>query len=376
MRIAIDALGISQPGGGRTATLNLLTALFEMDRENDYWLFVDEEEQALMASNVQQRVVGVKGRFVSRLWAQSALPVVLRGNDVALVHYIKNLGAFFTPGKTVVTVYDLSVLVSPRIYPLSDQLYWRLIEPLTLRQADRVIAISEDTASDIVSFYGIPRERIAVIYPGCNPRFRPLSAAAKDSVRHKYGLPETFILHVGSISRKKNLLPLVRAVHRLKQAGRAVKLVLVGRVYGKAHDDELFHHIHKGEMSDQVVLLGAVPDEDLPAVYNCATVMAFPSVQEGFGLVPLEAMACGLPVVTSGAGAIREVVGDAALVVSKPDDEAEWASATERVLRDTGLWSRMRSLGLARARLFSNEESARQVLEVYREVTGKSMGSN
>jgi glycosyltransferase involved in cell wall biosynthesis len=129
-------------------------------------------------------------------------------------------------------------------------------------------------------------------------------------------------------------------------------------------------------MSEQVILLGAVPDEDLPAVYNCATVMAFPSVQEGFGLVPLEAMACGLPVVTSGAGAIREVVGDAALIVSESDDEAEWASAIERVLRDTGLCSRMRSLGLARARLFSNEESARQVLEVYREVTGKSMGSN
>ena len=182
MRIANDALGIRQPGGGRTATLNLLTALFEMDRENDYWLFVDEEEQALTASNAQQRVVGVKGRFASRLWAQSALPFVLRQSDVALVHHVKNLGAFFTPGKTVVTVYDLSVLTHPEIYPLSDQLYWRLIEPLTLRQADRVIAISEDTASDIVSFYGIPRERISVVYPGCSPRFRPLSAAAKDAV--------------------------------------------------------------------------------------------------------------------------------------------------------------------------------------------------
>jgi len=375
MRIAIDALGITQPGGGRTATLNILAALFKMDQENDYLLFVDEEEPALKASNVRQRVVGVRGRFSARFWAQLVLPVVLRREKVVLVHYVKNLGAFFTPGKMVVTVYDLSVLVHPRIYPLSDRLYWRLIEPLTLRQADRIIAISEDTAHDIVKFYGISWERITVIYPGCSPHFRPLSAALVDKVRQKYHLPPTFILHVGSISRKKNLLALVRAVAKLKQAEQAIKLVLVGRIYGKAHDDELFRYFNERCIANEVILLGAVPDQDLPAIYNCAAALAFPSLQEGFGLVPLEAMACGLPVITSGAGAIREVVGEAALIISEPDNEMEWASAIEQVLHDQSLSARMRSLGLARAQLFSNDESARRMLHVYREVTDEPAGS-
>ncbi len=375
MRIAIDALGITQPGGGRSATLNLFAALFQIDQENDYLLFVDREEQALRASNVRQRAVGVKGRFAARLWAQLVLPVVLRREGVALVHYVKNLGAFFTPGKTVVTVYDLSVLVCPSIYPFSDRLYWRLIEPLTLRQADRIIAISEDTAHDMVAFYGLPRERITVIYPGCNPRFRPLSIAQVAEVKRKYRLPDAFILHVGSISRKKNLLPVVQAVARLKRTGWAVKLVLVGRIYGKAQDEALPLYINEEGLSDQVIMWGAVPDEDLAAIYNCAAVLAFPSLQEGFGLVPLEAMACGLPVVTSGAAAIREVAGEAALIVSNPADEVEWTLAIERVLCDPVQRSRMRSLGLARASLFSNAEAAKQLLQVYREVTNEPTGS-
>ncbi|MBC7261801.1 MAG: glycosyltransferase family 4 protein, partial [Chloroflexi bacterium] len=285
MRIAIDALGITQPGGGRSATLNLLTALFKIDQENTYLLFVDEREQTLVAPNVQQYVTGVKGRFAARLWAQLAFPVILRKEQVDLVHYAKNLGAFFTPGATIVTVYDLSILICPDVYPWSDRIYWRFIEPLTLRQAHRIIAISEDTARDIVTYYKIPRERIQVIYPGCDPRFHPLPAEEVARVKQKYHLPDTFILHVGSISRKKNLVILVRAIAELKRRGVATRLVLVGRIYEKSRDDALFRYIQQAGLSNEVIWLGAVPDEDLAAIYNCATVLAFPSLQEGFGLV-------------------------------------------------------------------------------------------
>ncbi|MGB9879132.1 MAG: glycosyltransferase, partial [Anaerolineae bacterium] len=250
MRIAIDALGITQPGGGRSATLNLLTALFKIDQENTYLLFVDEREQALGAPNVQQYVTGVKGRFAARLWAQLAFPVILRKEQVDLVHYAKNLGAFFTPGATIVTVYDLSILICPDVYPWSDRIYWRFIEPLTLRQAHRIIAISEDTARDIVTHYKIPRERIQVIYPGCDPRFRLLPAEEVAKVKQKYHLPDTFILHVGSISRKKNLVTLVRAIAELKRRGVAARLVLVGRIYEKARDDALFRYIQQASLSN------------------------------------------------------------------------------------------------------------------------------
>ncbi|MEM4723851.1 MAG: glycosyltransferase family 1 protein [Candidatus Hadarchaeum sp.] len=371
MHIAIDALGITQPGGGRSATLNLLTALFEIDRDNTYLVFVDEREQAFSAPNVRQYVTGIQGRFAARLWAQLALPVILRRERVDLVHYIKNLGAFFTPGATVVTVYDLSILICPDVYPWTDRLYWRFIEPLTLRQAQRIIAISEDTARDIVTYYRIPRERIQVIYPGCDPRFRPLPAEEVVKVRRKYKLPDTFILHVGSISRKKNLLTLVRAIGSLKKKGVAAQLVLVGRIYEKARDDAVFHYIQQRDLTNDITWLGAIPDDDLVALYNCATVLAFPSLQEGFGLVPLEAMACGLPVVTSGAGAIREVIGNAGVIVDNPMSEVEWVEILEQVLRDTNLRARLRVQGLERARLFSNEGAARQVLQVYHQVTGR-----
>jgi glycosyltransferase involved in cell wall biosynthesis len=374
MKIAIDALGITQPGGGRTATLNLLQALLRLDHDNDYLILVDVEEPALAGPNVRQWAIGERGRFAARLWVQWHLPTALRRERVALVHHVKNLGAFFMPGRTVVTVYDLSVLIHPEIYPRSDRLYWRWVEPLTLRQADCVIAISNDTADAIARYYGLLRQRIRVIYPGYDPRFRPLPDPAAARAARQYGLPDTFFLHVGSISRKKNLLPVVQAVARLRQSGHVVKLVLVGRVYGKARDDELLRAFESGDLEDDVMWLGPVPDDDLPALYNAAVALVFPSLQEGFGLVPLEAMACGLPVVTSGAGAIGEVVGDAAFIVDHASEESAWASALERVLSDSGLRQRLRSRGLERVPRFSNEESARQLLEVYRELSHSGSG--
>ena len=368
MRVVIDALGISQPGGGRTATLNQLRALLHLDQDSEYLILLDREEPTLAAPNVRQVVAGARGRLASRLWAQMVLPGLVHRERVDLVHFIKNLGAFFVPCRSVVTVYDLSVLLCPEIYPWSDRLYWRWVEPLTLRHANRVVAISNDTARDLMRFCELNRDRVEVIYPGCDEAFRPLPAEQVVAIRNKYGLPEQFVLHVGSISRKKNLLPLVRAITLLQERGETVRLVLVGRLYGKARDDELLRGLQGGELDSVVTWLGAVSAEDLPALYNAATLLAFPSLQEGFGLVPLEAMACGLPVVTSGAGAIGEVVGKAARIVEAASDAQAWVKALEQVLQDPREGEAMREAGLLRARQFSNQASAQRLLAVYGEV--------
>ncbi len=372
MKIAIDALGISQPGGGRTATLNLLTALIQLDHKNEYLVFLDEPEPALKGPNVRQLPVGIRGRFAARLWAQMALPAALRRETVDLVHHTKNLGTFLTPGRTVVTVYDLSVLSQPEIYPHSDGLYWRWIEPVTLRQAHRIIAISHSTADDIAAYYGIDLSKVDVIYPGYDPAFRPLPSSATAAVRQRYKLPDRFLLHVGSISRKKNLAPVVRAMSKLRLADPSAKLVLVGRVYGKAFDHELFQLVQEQAIAGQVILLGPIPAEDLPAIYNCATALVYPSLQEGFGLVALESMACGIPVITSGSGAIGEVVDDAAITVTDASDANEWSMAMERLLGDRESQARLRSAGLSRASRFSTTECARQTLSVYERVMGAS----
>ncbi|OQB25974.1 MAG: D-inositol 3-phosphate glycosyltransferase [Chloroflexi bacterium ADurb.Bin180] len=368
MKIAIDALGIREPGGGRTATLNQLQALLRLDQENEYRIVVDQEEPSLDAPHARQVVAGKRGRLASRLWAQGVLPGLLRRERIDLVHFVKNLGSFFVPCRSVVTVYDLSVLLYPEIYPWSDRLYWRWVEPLTLRHADRVIAISQDTAHDLERFYRLERGRVEVIYPGYDESYRPLPAEQVAAIRSKYGLPDQFVLHVGSISRKKNLLPVVRAIALLRERGQDVRLVLIGRLYGKGRDGELLRGLESGELASQVTWLGAVPSEDLPALYNAATVLTFPSLQEGFGLVPLEAMACGLPVITSGAGAIGEVVGDAARIVEAAGDAEAWAQTLQEVLREPEARQTMRKAGLRQATQFSNEVSAQRLLAVYHEV--------
>jgi len=287
MRIAIEALGIHFYGGGRTATMNLLQALFALDTENEYLLFLNQPEPDLEAPHVRQYIAPVKNRFAMRVWAQVALPWLTRSCDV--VHFVKNLGVFGLRVPFVVTVYDMTTLLYPELFPAFDVWYWRTIEKRTLWDAAKVIAISQQTARDIQDFYGLPPERIEVIYPACGRHFCPASPQDVARVRKVYQLPDEYVLHVGRID-------------------------LVGEQYKKKPDLSIYEKIGALGLQDVVQLLGAVPDQDLPAIYSGATVAALPSVHEGFGLVALEALSCGTPLVVNKAGAVTEVVGDAALV--------------------------------------------------------------
>jgi glycosyltransferase involved in cell wall biosynthesis len=193
-----------------------------------------------------------------------------------------------------------------------------------------------------------------------------------DPVLAKHGLSQPYILHVGSISRKKNLLPLIKAIALLRDRGMTIPLVLVGREYGRALESTLAQTIRASQLTELVHFTGPVPDIDLPALYNGAKVLAFPSLHEGFGITPLEAMACGLPVVTSGLGAISEATGSAAWVVDDPLSSTAWASALQHVLTDDTLRAQMRDKGLKRAADFSQDCSARQMLALYEKVVGAS----
>ena len=370
MRIAIDAMGITKAGGGRTATLNLLEPLVALDHENEYLIFVDETEPSLNGyPNVRQYQVRIRSRFLARLWAQAVLPVLLRRERIDIMHYARNLGAFFTPGHSVLTIYDMTTLLHPEVYPSMDVLYWRTVQRLMVRNMDRIIAISESTAHDVKRIYGLPDEKVVVIPCAHYSRYRPVSAKEIHQVRSRYNLPKEFILHVGSISPKKNLPTLVRAFERLKQEGYPGALVLVGRVYRSGQDSVLLREIEASKESDSIMLTGPVPDEDLPALYSAARVFAFPSLHEGFGLAPLEAIACGTPVVASRTPAVVEVLGDAGTFVESPHDDEEMARQIvhqiARLLSDDDLWQEMRARGLERARRYSGAEVARRTLDLY-----------
>jgi glycosyltransferase involved in cell wall biosynthesis len=368
MRIAIEALGIHYFGGGRTATLNLLEALFALDTQNEYLVFLSQPETSLQtcAANVRQVVAPVKNRLALRIWAQLYLPFATRNYD--LVHFVKNLGVFGLPTRSIVTVYDMTTLIHPELFPRLDVLYWRYIEKLTLSSADHVIAISQNTASDITHLYGIPPTNIRIIYPSYAPHFKPADAADIARVRDKYGLPSQFVIHVGRIDRKKNLSTLVEAFGQLRErTSYDGKLVLVGEIYRKSQDLTLTSAIERRGLRKQILFTGPVPDTDVAALYGAASVAVFPSLHEGFGLVALEAMACGTPLITSRAGAVAEVVGDAAIILESDDPDA-LANALVKLVKDPLRRQEMRDQGLAQARHFSREDTASQTLQLYKEI--------
>jgi len=369
MKIAIDALGIHYFGGGRSATLNLLEALFALDPVNQYTVLLTQPEPSLVTSakNVRQWIAPFKQRFLLRLWAQAVLPFALRTYD--LVHYMKNLGVFFTPAKTIVTVFDMTTLRYPELFPRTDVWYWKYVEKHTLRQADRVIAISQDGAKDIEHFYQIPQGKISVIYPAHATHFQPASAVAQKRVREKYHLPDPYILHVGRIDRKKNLPLLLEAFALFRQENLAFagKLVFVGEEYRKSRDTRLPILIEQLALRAHVMFTGPVSDSDLPAIYSAATVSVFCSLHEGFGIVALEALACGAPLIVTPAGAVEEVVQDAAIVVNPPAP-AGLAVEIARVVTTPGLREELIRKGLARAQSFSYAKAASHTLKLYEEV--------
>jgi len=372
MRIAIEALGISRPGGGRAATLNLLRPLLTMDQANEYVIYLDspEPELANISTRARQRIIPIRNRFMSRLYLQAIMPVEMRRGKIDLVHFVKNQMISRCGAPSVVTVYDLTTLRHPEAFPGVDVWYWRHVLPRQYHRADGIVAISESTAQDLITYYRLPREKIAVIYPGYDPVYRPLSAEQSQTIRQHYGLAdEQYFIHVGSFSVKKNLAMLIDAFLDFRQrTGFTGRLVFVGADYPKGRDHAFAQRLTQSEVRAAVVLTGAISNEDLAALYNGALALLFPSLHEGFGIVALEAMACGVPVVAHAAGAVREVVGDAGIIIDSATDVVQWSRTMQTVVADESLRAHLSRAGIDRARSFAPEFIVRQMLNLYQSV--------
>jgi glycosyltransferase involved in cell wall biosynthesis len=259
---------------------------------------------------------------------------------------------------------------------LQNRLYLALMMPRFLARADRIIAVSEATRRDALRFYRLNPAKIDVIPEGVEPRFRPEADPARlEAVRRKFALPRRFILYVGTIEPRKNLPTLLDAYAALRAQHPDVGLVIAGGT-GWLYQS-FFDRLRALSLEAHVALTGYVPDDDLPTLLSAAEVFAFPSTFEGFGLPPLEAMACGTPVLCSNASSLPEVVGDSssgsgqsAGLLLPPHDARAWVEALARVLTDPALRADLRARGLARAALFSWGEAARRTLDVYRRAMG------
>ena len=357
---------IGQRAGVGNYTAHLLAALLEINSDYEYLLYSNRPLGKLEPA--LSKATQVKGYLSSSrwLWMQLVLPRVIVESDPDLCHFTNALAPLQQPTPFALTIHDASLFLYRQYHPRSRLLAIRLLLPVLARRADAIITVSEYARNDIIQNLQLPQDKVHVVYEAPAADFKPVTDEQRlAALRRKYNLPEKYILAVGALEPRKNLTRLVRALSNLHKRGNPATLVMAGPMGWMMEGFE--RQIDKLGLKNYVRYLGYVPAEELPGLYTLATLFAFPSLYEGFGLPPLEAMACGTPVLTSQYSAMAEVCADAAHLVN-PRDEEELADALWQLLCDEGWRQELSQRGLERARLFSWQRAAEQTIAVYQHV--------
>jgi len=366
MRIGMDARLVyySQAGIGQYI-LHLVRWLAQIDGANEYVLLQSRKDRSNLIEQANFRRVSLWTPSHHRL-ERYALPAEIARLGLDVMHSPDFIPPFRATCRTVITVHDLAFLLYPQFLTPESARYYSQIDQ-AVRRTDHIIADSENTRQDLLKLLGAPADKVSVVYLAANPIYRPLPLAqARQRVAEKFGLNNDFVLFVSTIEPRKNLPTLLRAYRQLLDAYKLdVELVLVGGP-GWLYD-EVPTLVEKLRLTHKAHFLGRVPDDELLYLYNAAGLVAHPAVYEGFGLPPLEAMACGTPVIVSNSSSLPEVVGDAGVLVEATDVDA-WAAALWRVLTDDTLREELSQKALARAGYFSWERTARQTLRIYHQV--------
>jgi glycosyltransferase involved in cell wall biosynthesis len=381
MRIVVDGLPLLGEASIATYLRELLLHLAAEGSQHEYRLFfrgfrAETRRRAARLlmdpafARFSSRTVPIPDRLLEWCWTLGALHLPLTeawlGRPdlfLSTIHVTPVLR-----GVAVVTIaYDLIPMRFPHFYG-QDQPWLAARIRRGIQRADAIIAISESTKRDYLELMGADPARVHVVYPGADARFGPtLDVATRDRVLARYGLRRPYLLYVGSLGPHKNVKTLVRVFRRLKHVHHLPhQLVLCGRA---AWGREVLEAAQDLVAAGDCRVVDFIPAADVPCLYHGAEAFGFLSLYEGFGLPPLEAMACGIPVVVSNAGSLPEVVGEAALQVS-PTDEPAIQGALYRVLTDPDLRRDLRARGLRQAARFSWTETARQTLKVFEAVLG------
>jgi glycosyltransferase involved in cell wall biosynthesis len=354
--------------GNETYTVNLLRGLAQQ-HGGDRYLCLSPYPSRLRALDLPPNFEPV------RVWpAQSlirvpvATPIAARRRKADLLHMTTYVAPLWSPCPMVVTIHDLSFLEYPDAFSWRVRTMLRRLVPGSVARAIRVIAVSEWTKQDLIRRYGLPPEKIAVTHEAPPPGFRRLPDARRMPL--PAGVKEPFVLAVGNLEPRKNLARLIQAFGlAVREHGFNGQLVLVGKAQMRAGDARLA--ALKAGVESRVVFTGFVSHDDLTLLYNRASLFVYPSLYEGFGLPPLEAMACGCPVVASNVTALPEVLGNAALLIN-PLSVAELAEALTAVLERPELAASLREKGRQRAAGYSWEATAARTREVYAQVLSPS----
>jgi len=370
-RIGLNALLLSQDPSYRRAGVSryidrLMAHLPQVDGTFDYVAFVPPDLAHVPAGWEVRRAPWPVARPPLRIACEQFIqPWQAHRARLALFHAPVYVGPLAVRCPLVVTVHDLSFLRYPHLFRPLKRIYLGVTTRLAVRRARRVIVDSQFTAHELSELWGVAPERIAVAYPGVERDLVAPPPAEIAAVRERHGL-DRYILYVGTLEPRKNLETLVEAYAALCRQGRySGALAIAGAVGWYA--EGLARRIRTLGLASRVRLLGYVPDADLPGLYAGADCFVYPSLYEGFGLPPLEAMACGAPTIVSQAASLPEVVGEAGLQVP-PLEVAALVDALSRLLEDAALRVRLSAAGRERARRFTWEATARRVAELYHEI--------
>jgi glycosyltransferase involved in cell wall biosynthesis len=351
--------------GHETYLYNLIKHLALLEPNGDtYLIYLDR----------RQSVEGVKSnRSFQTRWVPNAIPHFRSRLFYPFESWRKAFDVFHvtlsTPvlvrTRTILTVCDLSFERFPEFFPARDRTRMKLAVSASCRRADHIITISESSKRDLVELYRLDPERVTVTYPGPAEIYKPVDIQkAKMQLQATYGIGTPFILYVGNLEPRKNLSRLLEAFAELKRKNRIPhKLVIVGQNLWLYNGiiETLRRNCHDGE----VQLTGYVPSTDLPAFYNAASLLIYPSIFEGFGLPVVEAMACGTPVITSAGSSLEEIASGAAMLID-PYSVSSIAAAIEHVANSLDAQRRLRAAGLERAGRFSFRKMAEETRSVYR----------
>lgn len=373
-RVGIDATALPpQPVGAGNYTIQLIRALARIETNLELIVFAHPHGKNLIAVPEQE---GLQWRLVPDhkparrlVWEQTDFPTLLRQEKIDLLHSLHYTRPFNLPCASVVTFHDMTFLLFPELHTFAKRLFFPPAIRYSARAADALIAVSESTRQDAIRLLHLNPARIHAIPLGVPDEFKPYpDSPALATIKQKYQLPDHFILYVGMLEPRKNIPLLLQAYKRVLDEGPAPILVLAGRMgWGVASIRQIIGEL---SLTEKTHFTGYITPEDLPFVYNLADLFVYPSLYEGFGLPPLEALACGTPVITSAVSSIPANMGEAAILVP-PADELALSAAIAEVLNNEKLRQQLSTKGLLQAAKFKWETTARQTIEIYQQVLRK-----
>ncbi len=369
MNIALDAFPLSMTlsAGISNYLNNILDHLLNVDNKNDYFLFCKNYLQVAERANLKLRFSSQPGKtslsYLNTLWLFSSGVRMMKRDKIDIFWGTRQMLPPFLPARTrkVLTVYDLVWHYFPETMGSYNRLVSNLLAIRSIKSADHIITISNATAGALTEITGVPRRKISVVYPAADG-YKPLDkSAAADYIAGKYRTALKYILTVSTVEPRKNLITLLRAFAALKNED--IQLLIAG-ASGWKNSTVYSEYERLGFSERQVKFLGYVPYEDMNNLYSGASLFVFPSIYEGFGIPPLEAMAAGTPVIVSNSSSLPEVAGEAG-ILPEPMDETGWRNSILKVLSDASLQKEMIKKGLKQASIFSWKEGALHTLKVF-----------